>query len=76
MLVELAYAVLIDHVLHRCQLSALVPAHFFICIGSGSIFSLAFFLIIIYLKFFAKFAQQYCMYVYIHIYIYTHRPLY
>lgn len=40
MLVKLANAVLIDHVLHRCQLSALVPAHLFSCIGFGSIFSL------------------------------------
>ncbi len=72
MLVEFAYAVLIDHVLHHCQLSALVPTHFFICIGSGSIFSLAFFFIIIYLKFFAKFAQHtVCMYIYIFIYTLT-----
>ncbi len=77
MLVEFAYAVLIDHVLHRCQLSALVPAHFFICIGSGSIFSLAFFFFFYYLfKVFCQSCTTYCMYVYIHIYIYTHRPLF
>ncbi len=68
MLVEFAYAVLIDHVLHRCQLSALVPAHFFICIGSGSIFSLAFF-IIIYLHFLPNLHN--ILYVCCYIFIYT-----
>ncbi len=70
MLVEFAYAVLIDHVLHHCQLSALVPTHFSSALVLEVFFLLHFFYYYLF-KVFCQICTTYCMYVYTYLYIHS-----